>query len=67
MTGDDDQARVLQFLADRATHSGAAVTHHETHLSHVFLAGRRAWKLKKAVRLPFVDFSTLEARRVACA
>ncbi|MEM6423029.1 MAG: AAA family ATPase, partial [Pseudomonadota bacterium] len=46
---------------------GAAVTHHETHLSHVFLAGRRAWKLKKAVRLPFVDFSTLEARRVACA
>lgn len=38
----------------------------ETHISKVFLSGDRAWKLKKAVRLPYVDFSTLEKRRVAC-
>lgn len=38
----------------------------ETHVSRVFLAGDRAWKLKKAVALPYVDFSTLEKRRIAC-
>jgi len=39
----------------------------ETHLSRVFLAGDHAYKVKKDVRLPFADFSTLEARRRACA
>lgn len=38
----------------------------ETHLSHVILAGDRAFKLKKPVRMPFVDFSTLERRHAAC-
>lgn len=38
----------------------------ETHISKVFLCGDRAWKLKKAVRLPYVDFSTRELRRIAC-
>lgn len=38
----------------------------ETHVSRVFLTGDRAWKLKKAIALPYVDFSTLEKRRVAC-
>jgi len=38
----------------------------ETHISRVFLSGSRAWKLKKAVTLPYVDFSTLEQRRIAC-
>lgn len=38
----------------------------ETHVSRVFLTRDRAWKLKKAVALPYVDFSTLEKRRIAC-
>ena len=38
----------------------------ETHMSWVFLAGGEAYKLKKPVRLPYLDFSTLERRRVAC-
>jgi aminoglycoside phosphotransferase family enzyme/predicted kinase len=38
----------------------------ETHLSRIFLTGDRAYKFKKPVRLPFVDFSTLEQRRQAC-
>lgn len=38
----------------------------ETHISRVFLAGDRAYKMKKAVALPYVDFSTLERRRIAC-
>ena len=38
----------------------------ETHISWVLLAGDRAYKLKKPVRLPFVDFSTLASRRRCC-
>jgi len=39
----------------------------ETHLSWVLLDAQHAYKLKKPLRLPFVDFSTLAARRAACA
>ena len=38
----------------------------ETHISWVFLTERHAYKLKKPVAYDFVDFSTLEARRLAC-
>jgi hypothetical protein len=38
----------------------------ETHISYVFLTGDFAYKLKKPVHLPFVDFSTLELRRRSC-
>ncbi|HEX5023074.1 MAG TPA: AAA family ATPase [Candidatus Binatia bacterium] len=39
------------------------VTHKETHISHIFLAGESVYKVKKPVRLPFLDFSTLAKRR----
>lgn len=39
----------------------------ETHAARVFLAGDEAYKVKKHVRLPYLDFSTLEQRRAACA
>jgi aminoglycoside phosphotransferase family enzyme/predicted kinase len=42
---------------------GAAVEHLETHAAHVFLAGDRAFKIKKDVRLPYLDFSSVEKRR----
>jgi uncharacterized protein len=38
----------------------------ETHMSEVFLAGSSAYKLKKPVRFPYLDFSTLDRREVAC-
>jgi uncharacterized protein len=38
----------------------------ETHTAWVFLAGDRAYKVKKPVRMAFLDFSTLEQRRQAC-
>jgi aminoglycoside phosphotransferase family enzyme len=37
-----------------------------TYLSHVFLTGTRAFKLKRAVRCSFIDFSEIEQRRAAC-
>lgn len=46
--------------------TGQPVTLVETHISWVLLAGRLAYKLKKPVRLPFVDFSTLALRRHFC-
>ena len=45
------------------------VTHvevHQTHISAVFLAGSYAYKIKKPVKLPFLDFSTPERRRFFC-
>ena len=38
----------------------------ETHMSWVFLAGDRVYKLRKPVRYPFLDFSTLAAREADC-
>ena len=38
----------------------------ETHISWVVLTGDRALKLKKAVKLPFLDYGTLERRRECC-
>src|SRR3954449_9716970 len=38
----------------------------QTHISAVFLAGRHVYKVKKPVRLGFLDFSTLEKRRYFC-
>ena len=44
----------------------ARIEHRETHISHVFLAGERVYKLKKPVRFEFVDYSTPSLRRAAC-
>ncbi|HEX5192021.1 MAG TPA: AAA family ATPase [Solirubrobacteraceae bacterium] len=38
----------------------------ETHLSWVFLAGERVYKLKKPLVLDFVDYGTPERRRAMC-
>lgn len=38
----------------------------ETHVSYVLLTGRLAYKIKKPLRLAFLDFSTLERRLEAC-
>jgi len=57
---------LLDALRQRLARGGRELVLHETHLSWVLLAGRLAIKLKKPVRLPFVDFSTAEARRAAC-
>jgi hypothetical protein len=42
---------------------GRAVEHIETHAAHVFLVEDRAYKIKKPVKLPYLDFSTRELRR----
>jgi len=66
-----ENAARLRFLQSPAAHRGhagvvAAVQTIETHMSWVFIAGDRVLKLKKAVRYPFLDFSTLAAREHYC-
>ena len=58
------QERVFAFLTDPARHRG--VTRIDTHAASVFLDGERALKIKRAVRFPFLDYSTLEKRKAAC-
>lgn len=64
----EDQSEAIDFLSrPRAFGAGAgAVERIETHISEIFLVGERAYKLKRAVRLPYLDFSTADLRRVAC-
>ena len=61
-----DQAEVIAFLSSPSTHGGAAVERIETHSAIVFLAGDRAWKLKRAVRYDYLDFTGVERRKELC-
>lgn len=56
---------MIAFLSDAGTH-GAPVEVIETHSACVFLAGPHAYKLKRAVKYDFLDFSTVELRHEAC-
>ncbi|WP_173933128.1 bifunctional aminoglycoside phosphotransferase/ATP-binding protein [Chelativorans sp. Marseille-P2723] len=63
----DNQHETVAFLSDPGTHGIAdKVDIIETHISRIFLAGDRAWKMKREVKLPYVDFSTPELRLESC-
>jgi len=69
--GEDDGialASKVDFLSrpDSYIPAPTTVTARETHMSWVFMAGDRVYKLKKPVRFPYLDFSTLERRADAC-
>jgi hypothetical protein len=66
MNESEAQEPVFALLADPATHGGAAVKRIDTHAASVFLAGPRTFKVKRAVRFPFLDYSTLDRRKQAC-
>ena len=58
---------LLSALAAPAMYRGhPEVSVHETHASWVFVAGNRAFKVKKPVSLGFLDYGTLAQRRGAC-
>jgi aminoglycoside phosphotransferase family enzyme/predicted kinase len=64
----EDQRDVVAFLKDPSSYGPGVdrVEVVETHASLVFLAGGRVFKLKRAVKYPYLDFSTVELRRRAC-
>ncbi len=51
---------------DTYSHRPSTVTLEQTHISYVFLAGDHVYKVKKPVKLSFLDFSTRELRRHFC-
>jgi hypothetical protein len=57
MTIPAEQRAVARFLSGLS--GGPA---RETHISAVFIGTDTVWKLKKAVRMPFLDFSAVDAR-----
>jgi aminoglycoside phosphotransferase family enzyme/predicted kinase len=61
-----DQRAVIDFLGCPRTYGVANVERIETHGNLIFLAGDDAFKIKRAVRFDYMDFSTLQTRRVAC-
>lgn len=63
----DGQTDAISFLTDPATHGVAGpVEAMETHISRIFLVGKRAYKMKRAIRLPYADFTTPELRLATC-
>jgi aminoglycoside phosphotransferase family enzyme/predicted kinase len=62
----EDQSDVVGFMASPSTHGGAPVERIDTHSAIVFLAGSRVYKLKRAVRFDYLDFSTSERRHAMC-
>lgn len=67
-----DQPEIKQRLLDLCSKSAypkaeqAPVQLLETHLSWVYLVAGRVYKLKKPVNFGFVDFRSVQARRLAC-
>lgn len=63
--GRNSQADVLALLADPRSYPDHvdSVERLETHGAYVFLAGDRAFKIKRAVRYDYMDLSTPEKRR----
>jgi hypothetical protein len=68
MSDDKGQSDIVRFLsrAESYRHDVDAVQTIATHASVIFLAGDRAFKLKRAVKYSYLDYSTPELRRRAC-
>ncbi len=62
------QAGVIAFLSEGSSYGApeGLVERIETHISIVFLAGERAYKLKRAVKFSYVDYSTPALREMYC-
>ncbi len=67
ISGDDLQEEVLNYLGSAVAHGLTATPIRiDTHCSVIFLAGKNVYKIKRAIKLPFLDYSTLEKRKHFC-
>lgn len=61
------QHAIRDFLRSRLeAEDGAPPQQRDTHISVILLSGARAFKLKRALHLPYADFSTPQLRLAAC-
>jgi len=63
---EEAQRETVAFLSDPQTHGGQKVETITTHASRIFMAGDRVYKLKRAVKYSYLDFSTIALRRKSC-
>ena len=62
-----DQKAQFAFLSNPATYGQTEpVERIDTHISAIFMVKDRVYKLKRSIRLPFLDFSTKELRHNYC-
>ncbi|MGD9785364.1 MAG: AAA family ATPase [Hyphomicrobiaceae bacterium] len=66
LSADAGQSAAVEFLKGEGVVDAGRPRHIETHIAHVFVGRDRALKIKRAVLLPYLDFSTLEKRRAMC-
>lgn len=64
----ESQTATIAFLMSPETYGRGvkSVVRIDTHCAAVFLAGERAYKLKRAIKLPYLDYSTIALRRHYC-
>lgn len=63
----DDQSEIISFLSEPESYGLCEpVERIDTHAAMVFLAGDRAFKLKRAVTYLYLDYGTAELREKAC-
>jgi len=64
----ETQEPVFRFLTELSQPAGpkARFERIDTHANAVFLVGDKAFKIKRAVKFPFLDYSTLALREEAC-
>jgi aminoglycoside phosphotransferase family enzyme/predicted kinase len=64
----NDQKDTIAFLSEPASYGAGVskVERHDTHASIAFLAGAFAYKVKRAVKYPYLDYSTIERRKEMC-
>lgn len=62
----DEQKAVIDFLGNHFRAANGSLKVITTHVSMIFLSGRKAYKMKRAVKFPFLDFQNIAARREAC-
>ena len=62
----ESQRAIVDAIESGAAGNEGPLRRVDTHMSHVFLGRDHVYKLKRSVRHPFGDMSSLEARRVAC-
>ena len=63
---EDAQRETIEFLKDLGSRAGDPSPAMSTHISRIFFAGDTVYKLKRAVRTAYLDFSTPQKRLAAC-
>ena len=60
------QSDIISFFSSPDTHRGQEVKRIDTHANIAFLVGYDAYKMKRDVKFPFLDYSSLAKRKAAC-